>query len=173
MKTLLMWAGVAIEKGAEFSPCRTYRYRLWRVWDENGPTLNVIGLNPSTADETHDDPTIRRCIRFAQNWGYGALVMTNLFAYRSTDPNGLLTVADPIGPENDRTLEYQACSGTPLAAWGAHPMARARGAEVIKRLSYLEIECLGTTKDGYPRHPLYVRADTPPVPYAAPIEAAS
>src|SRR5687768_16866498 len=116
------------KRGARFSACRTYRFELWRIWDEDGPKLNVIGLNPSTADENLDDPTIRRCIGFARDWGFGGLVMTNLFAYRSTDPKGLAAVDDPVGPNNDYHLEIAACSGTPLAAWGAHPLARERAA---------------------------------------------
>ena len=154
------------ERGATFSACRAYRYSLWRVWDEDGPTLCVIGLNPSTANETADDPTIRRCIGFARAWGYGRLVMTNLFACRSTDPKGLLAVADPVGPENDDVLELAAGYGGVLAAWGAHPIAKARAAEVLRLLGWREIECLGLTKGGAPRHPLYVPAATTPVVYA-------
>jgi hypothetical protein len=153
------------DRGAQFSECRTYRYTLWRIWDEDGPHLNVIGLNPSTADETSDDPTSRRCIGFARAWGYGGLVMTNLFAFRSTDPAGLTTVADPIGPMNDHHLEISACSGTPLAAWGAHPIARARGAEIMRRLHDLDVQCLGLTKSGAPRHPLYVPRTTQPISF--------
>jgi hypothetical protein len=156
-----------MDRSAVFSDCRTYRYSLWRIWDEDGPKLNVIGLNPSVADENLDDPTIRRCIGFARDWGYGGLVMTNLFAYRSTDPRGLLAVDDPVGPENDDILEFWACAGTPLAAWGAHPMARARSVQAMRMLSYLEFECLGLTKDGSPRHPLYVPKVTPRVRFEA------
>jgi hypothetical protein len=152
-----------IDRGATFSDCRTYRYNLWRLWDEDGPKLNVIGLNPSTADENVDDPTIRRCIGFAMDWGYGGLVMTNLFAFRSTDPKGLTAVDDPVGPKNDEFLEFWACAGTPLAAWGAHPMAQGRSLDVIRMLHYLEVECLGFTKGGAPRHPLYVPKTTPRV----------
>lgn len=155
-----------MERGATFSHCRAYRYRLWRTWDEDGPTLNVIGLNPSTADEQADDPTIRRCIRFAQDWGYGSLLMTNLFAYRSTDPKGLLSVADPIGPENDAHLTRAAYGGV-LAAWGAHPLAHERGRHVLSMLNWREVECLGTTKNGSPKHPLYIAANTVPVVYRA------
>jgi hypothetical protein len=152
-----------IDRGATFSDCRTYRYNLWRLWDDDGPKLNVIGLNPSTADENVDDPTIRRCIGFAMDWGYGGLVMTNLFAFRSTDPKGLTAVADPVGPENDRFLGYWAESGTPLAAWGAHPMAQGRSLDVVRMLHHLELECLGFTKGGAPRHPLYVPKTAPRV----------
>jgi hypothetical protein len=153
------------DRGAMFSDCRTYRYTLWRMWDEDGPKLNVIGLNPSVADETVDDPTIRRCIGFAKSWGYGGLVMTNLFAYRSTDPKGLLTVDDPVGPKNDDILEFWARAGIPLLAWGAHPLAGTRAKRLLKKLEYLELSCLGLTKSGAPRHPLYVPKTQPPVAF--------
>lgn len=151
------------ERGAVFSPCRTYRYKLWREWDEDGPSLNVIGLNPSTADEMADDPTIRRCIGFAKAWGYGSLVMTNLFAFRSTDPRGLLSVVDPVGPDNDQTLYIEACSsGQTIAAWGAHPLAVDRSAHVRRLLARQFVESLGLTKSGAPKHPLYLPKTTVP-----------
>ena len=86
-----------------FNETRTHRYTLWRTWDSSLPYCQFIGLNPSTADETKDDPTVRRCIAFSKMWGYGALCMTNLFGFRSTDPAGLLTVEDPVG-DNDAHL---------------------------------------------------------------------
>lgn len=161
-----MTTKLLMDRGATFSPCRTYRYRLWRTWDEDGATLAVIGLNPSTADETTDDPTIRRCLGFARAWGYGSLLMVNLFAYRSTDPQGLLTVADPIGPENDDHLT-RAAWGNVLAAWGAHPLARERAENVLRMLNWRDVECLGVTKSGAPKHPLYIAASTQPVVYRA------
>lgn len=152
--------------GAVFSPCRTYRYSLWRRWDADGPTLNVIGLNPSTADEYADDPTIRRCIGFARAWGFGTLVMTNLFAYRSTDPRVLLTVADPVGPDNDQALRVQAYeAGMVVAAWGAHPLAVARSEAVRPLIQPYSVMCLGATKDGAPRHPLYLPKTMLPSPF--------
>lgn len=154
-----------MDRGATFSDCRAYRYVLWRIWSEDSPYLNVIGLNPSTADETVDDPTIRRCIGFARDWGFGGLVMTNLFAFRSTDPKGLTTVADPVGPKNDGFLDYWAASGTPLAAWGAHPLAQQRAADVMRFIGDFEVECLGLTKGGAPRHPLYVPKVTQRIRY--------
>lgn len=97
------------ERRAYFSPCRKYRYSLWREWDATAETKHegyamIVGLNPSTADEIHDDPTIRKCINFAQAWGYRALCMTNLFAYRATKPNVMRAAAEPVGPENDEVL---------------------------------------------------------------------
>lgn len=155
-----------MQRGARFSDCRTYRYTLWRVWDDEGPKLNVIGLNPSTADENVDDPTIRRCIAFGKRWGFGRLVMTNLFAYRSTDPRGLATVEDPVGPDNDQWLREQAYDAAyVVAAWGAHPLAVARSKAVRPLLERYAVMCLGITRDGAPKHPLYLPKATQPVTY--------
>lgn len=151
-------------RSADFSPCRMYRYTLWRHWSQ-GPCLMVIGLNPSTADETQDDPTIRRCIRFAKDWGFHGLLMTNLFAFRATDPEVMKAHAHPIGTENDYHLkECSRCVRMVLAAWGVHGTHQGRAEQVVKLLGR-DIHCLGWTKDGHPRHPLYVRADQKPVIY--------
>ena len=147
--------------GAEFSECRTYRYALWRIWGV-GPCAMFIGLNPSTADENTNDPTIRRCIRFATDWGFGGLYMLNLFAYRSTDPKVLVSMGDPIGPKNSEALAYYRTKCELIvAAWGAHKLASRRGRSVCGIICR-RLDCLGTTKDGSPRHPLYVRADVKP-----------
>jgi len=149
-----------------FSPCRQYRYTLWREWDMFNPTyLQVIGLNPSTADETHDDPTIRCCITLAKSWGYGGLCMTNLFAYRSTDPRYLRQCAMPIGLDNDAWIDQVAgMASLVLAAWGTGGGYLNRDRDVLRRMGW-PLVCLGVTKDGYPRHPLYVRRDQQPIPY--------
>jgi hypothetical protein len=124
-----------------------------------------IGLNPSTADEVQDDPTIRRCIGYAKEWGYGAFCMTNIFAFRATDPRVMKTQADPVGPENDKWLtECAKDAGLIVAAWGAHGGHRNRDEEVIKLVD--NIMCLGTTKDGYPRHPLYLPKTAKPESYS-------
>jgi hypothetical protein len=156
------------ERSADFSPCRTYRYRLLRRWAD-GPMLNVIGLNPSTADETKDDPTIRRCIGFAKSWGYSGLIMTNLCAFRSTDPAGLLVAEHPEGPMNRWWLRHEAlASGLVLAAWGAHPVAVDLGRRVMRvTLEGIALHCLGLTQGGAPRHPLYVSKTTQPIPFEA------
>ena len=86
---------------AKFSACRKYRYALWRTWDESKPNVMIIGLNPSTADENENDPTITRCINFAKSWGYGGVCVTNLFAYCATVPSDMKASNDPIGSEND------------------------------------------------------------------------
>jgi hypothetical protein len=148
--------------GAQFSPCRQYRYQLWRYWDRSKPVLNVIGLNPSTADETQDDPTIRRCIDYAWRWGYGGLWMTNIFAFRATDPKVMKAQADPVGPRNDDVLKHSAYhSGLVLAAWGTHGAFLGRGAAVLAMLP--KVHCLRMTKDGSPAHPLYLPKDLKPI----------
>ncbi len=150
---------------AYFSPCRTWRYCLTRdVAPLTGEgTVAFIGLNPSTADETADDPTIRRCIGFARSWGYARLKMLNLFAFRSTDPTGLVTAADPVGPENDHVIAVTV-GGCDLvvAAWGAFPY-EARVRDVLELVS--DPHCLGVNRNGSPRHPLYVPASVEAVPF--------
>ena len=145
--------------GAEFSECRAWRYVLWRRWDRQLDQAMFIGLNPSTADEREDDPTIRRCIRFAKDWGYGGLLMMNAFAFRATDPKNMKAAKDPIGPRNDEALKFrQSQVGLIVAAWGAHcsPQREREVCEIIGR----PIHCLGKTKDGRPKHPLYLRANS-------------
>ena len=152
--------GLEMDRGADLSPCDQYRYRLWRLSDRTRPAVLFIGLNPSTADAEQDDPTVRRCIGFAKEWGFGGIEVANLFAFRATDPGKLLTAADPVGPDNDAWLA-RLRSGSPaaVAAWGAHPLARTRANALGSSLRPLA--SLGVTKDGAPRHPLYVRKDTP------------
>lgn len=154
--------------GAILSDDRRYRYLLWRRWDDSLPAMNVIGLNPSTADETEDDPTIRRCIGFAKREGCGALLMTNVFALRSTDPKLLRTSLSPVGPLNDTYIESIAASCLmALAAWGADPVAERRARELRPvllraRASWVfGVYCLGRTKSGAPKHPLYLAKTTP------------
>jgi len=151
-----------VQSDALLSPCGTYRWWLSRTWGAAAPMV-FIGLNPSTADASLDDPTIRRCIGFARREGCGGLVMLNLFALRSTDPVLLYPAANPVGTDNDRHIRERAV-GTVVAAWGAHPLAAARAKEVQALLT-VPLLCLGTTKDGSPRHPLYVRADAPLLPW--------
>lgn len=150
-----------MKTGAVLSPCRTWRYALWREWDWTLGAFVVIGLNPSTADETTDDPTIRRCIGFAQRFGCGRLVMLNLFAFRATQPKDMLAALDPVGPQNDATLRTYAADPSSLftvAAWGTHGSPE-RVAEVASIFSHLE--CFGRNKDGSPKHPLYLPATAP------------
>ena len=152
-----------MERRAEFSECRRYRYSLWRGWNKDLPLVAVIGLNPSTADEIDDDPTIRRCIAYAKREGFGGLVMLNLFARRSTDPKQLRKVADPVGIDNDKVLkEYHALAERTIAAWGVHGGMSYRDMEVIRLLARIgPLYCLGRTKGGYPKHPLCLPNNAP------------
>lgn len=149
------------------SPDRKYRYTLWRQWDENGcgdgPPAYVmwIGLNPSTADETKDDPTIRRCKAFTTRFGFEAMCMTNLFAFRATDPRALKLADNPVGTANNRHL-WLAAQGASLviACWGAHGRFLNREEDVSRLLWAHSLKCLGVNSDGTPKHPLYLRADS-------------
>lgn len=144
---------------AEFSLDRKYRYHLLRFLNEGGSGVMLfVMLNPSTADEVEDDPTIRRCIGFANREGMGALAVMNLYAYRATDPKELKRVFDPIGPDNDEWLD-SASRGADItvAAWGANAVpARSRA---VKRMLTKPMH-LGLTKGGFPKHPLYLKAST-------------
>lgn len=149
--------------GATISACQTYRYALTRIWGP-GPRACWIMLNPSTADANLDDPTIRRCRTFSERKGCGSLVVVNLFALRSTNPAVLRSHPFPVGPEWREHFEaaIRHADGPIVAAWGAQPgiddqVATAMG--VLRDASRIVV-CLGRTKDGSPRHPLYVRGDT-------------
>lgn len=158
-----------IRRHAEISGCGKYRYMLRRIWDTEIGLVHWIMLNPSTADATIDDPTIRRCMGFARAWGYGGIYVTNLFAYRTTDPSLLpLTNEACVGPDNDKWIDFGIHCPRIVCAWGAHPRAAARGKQVVRMLrdAGADPRCLGTTKDGHPRHPLYVKATQAPEPFA-------
>lgn len=162
----------AMQRDAALSRCGRYRYALWRRWDEAAPSVLFVMLNPSTADAREDDPTIRRCIGFAQAWGFGALAVGNLFALRSPDPMALhraVATDGPtaaIGPRNGLWLRRLAQeSPVVVAAWGQHGALLQRGAAVAQSLPTLH--CLGVTQAGHPRHPLYVAASTPLQPWPA------
>ena len=151
---------------AVISACGTYRYRLERLWDAELPKVAFIMLNPSTADASNDDPTIRRCIGFAKAWGFGGLIVGNLFALRSTDPKALYSHSDPIGPDNDANLRAIAlCSEQVICAWGAHGAYRDRGKHVGVLLDRFNLAALTITGKGEPGHPLYVPAATEPRGY--------
>lgn len=138
---------------------------LWRRWSQRAPYALFVGLNPSTADEYEDDPTIRRCKRFAVTWGFGALYMVNLFAVRATDPQDMLAHGAPVGPDNDHWLQKLAQdAGVVVCAWGNHGGHMGRDRAVEDLLQAFELMCLGTTKSGQPRHPLYVRGYQPLMP---------
>jgi len=144
----------AMHRAAVFSSCHQYRYALWRRWTD-GPQVLFVMLNPSTADEHVDDPTIRRCIGLAQRWGYGALTVGNLFAYRTSSPVVLKHAESPIGELNDEWLcKLQQSSTITVAAWGNHGVYLKRSDEVRRMLK--SAYTLGLTQLGQPRHPLYV-----------------
>lgn len=150
---------------AIISPCGHYRYVLTRTWDAELPVLVFCMLNPSTADADQDDPTIRRCMGFARREGCGGIAVVNLFAWRSPDPDKLPVLDDEkSGPDNDRHVAETASGRTVVVAWGAHHSAHPFVVmPFLERLraSAATIHCLGTTKSGAPRHPLYVRGDAP------------
>lgn len=166
-----------VAKTARLSACGRYRYRLTRRWDP-APALGWVMLNPSTADADQDDPTIRRCMAFARREGCGGIDVANLFAWRATDPRELIDPADITGPGNRWNLDllFSRCSAV-VAAWGPkyrETVRRRRNvhgvldepiteAEVVAsaELHDVDLVCLGTTKDGSPRHPLYVPGDQP------------
>ncbi len=150
--------------GAIFSECRKYRYALWRRWNPQKGSCMVIGINPSTADESKDDNTIRRCIWFAKKFGYGSLVMTNLFAFRATDPKEMKGAMNPYGPDNSEWLRYFALrADCVIAAWGTHGVFRSRDKGVKRLLG--KMSCLGKTKEGHPKHPLYLSKETELIEY--------
>jgi hypothetical protein len=150
--------------GAVFDPTGAYRYVLWRRWDAFRPGVTFVMLNPSTADADRDDPTIRRCLGFARAWGFGGLLVVNLFALRAASPRTLRTAPDPIGPRNDGFLARAARDAhTLIVAWGDGGVLGGRGEAVLRRLPQIPF-CLGTTRAGQPRHPLYLPARAVPVP---------
>jgi hypothetical protein len=160
---------------ATFSGCGKYRYDLRRVWKPGKRVMVFVGLNPSTADQHRDDPTIRRILGFADDWGFGTLLMLNAFAYRSTDPKALASMIarrrDPVGPDNDAVIErvfVEHRADKLVVGWGAHGTLLERGAHLRSRALVLHgrPECFGLTGNGQPKHPLYLAASTRPKRYA-------
>ncbi len=159
-----------MRRRASFSRCRRYRYALERCWAPAGGRLAICMLNPSTADGVRDDPTIRRCIRFARDWGFGAVEIVNLYALRATRPAELRRAAEAVGPGCDRAIRRAAGrADAVLVAWGAAGARRSDHADRVRRVRTI-VEawhapcCLGTTRRGAPRHPLYVPAARRPRP---------
>lgn len=162
-------------KSAVISGCGAYRYELRRIWNDDEPPFVIGMLNPSTADHTIDDPTITRCINRAKALDYGSLVVWNLGAGRATDHNIWKRMADPIGPDNDRTIlslltECRRRDGVAVVGWGGMGgfMHRDRTVAAIAASLGLKLHCLGTTAGGFPRHPLYVPGVTGLVPWRLP-----
>lgn len=150
----MSWTGTA-----RFDATKRYRYELTRRWSA-GPDMCWIMLNPSMADATTNDPTIRRCIGLATGWGFGGLVAVNLFALCASDPAALRRVDDPVGPGNDEAIlgAVERCDRV-VVAWGRHGALHARDERVLSLLRHRELHSIGMNKDGSPSHPLYARAD--------------
>ena len=147
-------------RSASFSRCGLYRYSLTRRWDTGVGRCVFIGLNPSTADAQVDDPTIRRCMGFTQNWGFNELIMINLFAFRTPHPEFLKKALDPEGPNNRRAVRRSCQSATRVvAAWGAHGTFMGQAERLSTIWSQIPVHCFGTTRSGQPLHPLYQRAN--------------
>lgn len=153
---------------AVISPCGRYRYHLGRTWNPALPRVTFLMLNPSTASDGVDDPTIRKCVGFATRWGCGGIDVVNLAAYRATDPIALYTARqskiDVVGPENATYVQtFLAANTVRVAAWGAQHVAMfpASGSDYLG--PFAPVQCLGRTRDGHPRHPLVL-------PYLTPLE---
>lgn len=144
---------------AVYSDCEKYRYLLTRVWDPQGKRALFIMLNPSTATEFQNDPTVERCERRARTLGFGSFRVTNIFAWRDTDPKAMRAAAEPVGPENDAAiLESCPWADQVICAWGAHGVHLGRGqaVETLLRNTGAPLYHLGITKLGHPKHPLYI-----------------
>ena len=156
------------ESGATFSPCRRWRYLLWRRWDASAPVANFLMLNPSTADEVKLDPTCSRARDYAERWGYGALIVTNIFAFRNTQPDQMKAARDPVGPGNDAAIVKAAKqSAIVVCAWGNHGLFRDRSSRVRALLAGQKLHALRVNANGEPAHPLYLPGKLKPVTWAA------
>ena len=150
---------------AVYSDCEAYRYDLTRIWDATGPKALFVMLNPSTATEVQNDPTVERCERRARTLGYGAFRVTNIFAYRAADPKVMRAMPDPVGPGNDTAIGTGAdWADFIICAWGSHGAHLDRGAAVerLLRATAKPLWHLGLTQGGQPRHPLYIGYDRQP-----------
>lgn len=165
-----------VHRDARLSPCHAYRYRLERSWSD-GPRMTLVLLNPSRADGVEDDATTRRCVGFARAVGCGGADLVNLMAWRSHDPRALRRAADPIGPTNYSWISATVAANVPgpiVVAWGAWAAGWDRVQAVLDLLDGYPLLCLGVTKNGHPRHPLYVASGTPLLPFdPAPLSMAA
>lgn len=156
---------------ALYSVCENYRYSLTRIWDPDSEKAHFIMLNPSTATEIQNDPTVERCERRARTLGFGAFRVTNIFAWRDTDPKKMRAATDPIGPDNDAAIK-EGCvwADTVIAAWGSHGSHLNRGQAVRQLLQEQKVRAyhLGLTKDGHPKHPLYIAYTQQPIEWVLP-----
>jgi hypothetical protein len=159
---------------AVYSDCERYRYSLSRVWDAAGKRALFIMLNPSTATEVQNDPTVERCERRARTLGYGAFCVTNIFAWRDTDPKKMRAAADPVGPENDASiLGFCDWADQIICGWGTHGAHLGRGPEVetVLRATGMPLYHLGLSKAGHPKHPLYIAYVQQPELWSLPVGA--
>ena len=155
--------------GARFSPCRRWRYLLWRRWDADRPVANFLMLNPSTADELQLDPSCTRARVYAERWGYGALIVTNLFGWRATDPQDMKSAHDPVGRGNDRAILRAAREADiVVCAWGNHGLHLERSRRVLSALgrARVPLHALRINGAGEPAHPLYLPGNLRPVKFA-------
>jgi hypothetical protein len=153
-----------MKTGAILSKDRKYRYVLSRIWDESKPMIMIIGLNPSTADETKNDPTITRCINFAKSWEYGGVYMLNLFAFRATLPKDMIEEEEPIGNENDSYInKYSKLSEKVVCAWGNDGSYKNRSKEILSKINNLYY--LKLNQSGEPSHPLYLNGNLIPIKF--------
>lgn len=153
---------------ALYSPCQNYRYTLTRVWNPDGPKALFVMLNPSTATEVQNDPTVERCERRARALGFGAFRVCNIFAYRATDPRVMRAQADPVGPGNDAAIAESALwADRIVCAWGTHGAHLGRGpaVEALLRATERRLYHLGLSKAGHPKHPLYIGYSQQPQPW--------
>lgn len=157
-----------MHKGAILSSCKKHRLQLWREWDSNLPKVLFIMLNPSTADDQQDDPTLRRCIDFAKQWGFGGLYIGNLYSFRATDPWSLLNVSKFSHRDNYKHLLTMAnqCQLV-VCAWGNYPVIKKLGIP-LNVFNHLEqkLYCIALSKASKPKHPLYLKKSLTPIPFS-------
>lgn len=153
---------------AIYSNCEAYRYSLSRSWDRDGKRVFFIMLNPSTATEVQNDPTVERCERRARALGFGGFRVANIFAWRDTDPRKMRAATDPIGPENDQSI-LDGCDWADMivCAWGTHGEHLNRGSQVAEMLQNKTLFHLGLSKHGHPKHPLYIAYSVQPIPWVS------
>lgn len=154
------WA-IGENRAAVFSPCRKWRYHLQHIWDESQPNLIWMMLNPSTADELKNDPTVERCEQRARMWGFGGVEVFNIFGYRATDPADMKAYIDPVGPDNDDWMidfAKKSQNTKAIIGWGEHGKHRGRGEAVLNIIKQHDgrVNALKINASGHPKHPLYI-----------------
>lgn len=159
-----MTADLFMDRDAVMGENGKYRYLLRRAWDPKRPRALLVMLNPSTADAEIDDPTIRSCIRLCRSWGHGSFEVVNVYAFRATDPKALRDADDPVGPQNDDVIAaaINRCDVV-ICAWGAHTISQSRRNDILSAVRQRRpvAYCMGKTKAGHPKHPLYIKSGTP------------